>query len=189
MISIRNSILLKIKLIYSVWSIHVSCSPLLPLSNIPMRHFQHSFPIKRSKYVCWIGNSVILGKIWEHLTWFNSIQQIRRKQLREYQLNVRYSSQRGLSLALRANEKGTIRKGKCRSMGGILIFDIFNDISYYFSHIVYCMQIILIFFAFYLKWDLHFIHTKYVTYVYRVHYIHTLVHSTTHSPPPDLAGD
>lgn len=64
----------------------------------------------------------------EHLTWFKSIQQIRRKQLREYQLNVRYSSQRGLSLMLRTNEKGTIRKGACRSMEvfKILYLDIFD---------------------------------------------------------------
>ena len=81
-----------------------------------------------------IGNSAIPGKIWEHLTWFKLIQQIRRKQLREYQLNVRYSSQRGLSLALRANGKGTIRKGHVDLWGYFeiwdFIFDIFHIISF-----------------------------------------------------------
>ena len=47
----------------------------------------------------------------EQLTWFESTGQIRSKPLREYQLNVRDSSQRGLSLALRTNERGAIRKG------------------------------------------------------------------------------
>ena len=47
----------------------------------------------------------------EQLTWFESTGQIRSKPLREYQLNVRDSSQRGLSLALGTNERGAIRKG------------------------------------------------------------------------------